>query len=195
MIQARAADARGVLDALALGWLISVGMLICWSVLPMAWGWHPSVVLTGSMSPALSPGDVVLVDPSSRVIRPGTVVAVKDASVSSGQVVHRVSAIEPTGQVVTKGDANLTQDSTPRERSDVVGMGRLVVPGVGRAALLRTGGGAPTDWIWVAATLVAAAWLVRPMRPVEVTSSRRPSPRVVRSAQAREGSRIPSPNR
>ena len=175
MIRARGADARGVLDALALGWLISVGMLVCWSVLPLAWGWRPSVVLTGSMSPWLRPGDVVLVDPSSRLIRPGTVVAVKDASVPSGQVVHRVSGVEPNGQLVTKGDANPTEDTTRRERSDVVGLGRLVVPGVGRAVLLRSGDGARADWVWLVATLVAAMWSASASRLVDEPSRRSPS--------------------
>src|SRR5690606_15671141 len=40
--------------------LATVAGLLVWTVLPMALGWQPAVVLSGSMEPAIRTGDVVL---------------------------------------------------------------------------------------------------------------------------------------
>lgn len=153
---------NGVADTLAVGWLICLGMLLAWSMLPLALGWRPHVVLTPSMAPGISPGDVVLSAPATRIIKRGTVVVVRDNEVSSGQVMHRVMGTDAVGRLITKGDANQSQDSTHRSRSDVLGVGRLVIPGIGRAVLLRDGRAAGADWIWAGLTVVACVWVARP---------------------------------
>lgn len=51
---------------LAATWLSLTLALVAVSVAPRLLGWTPSVVVSGSMRPALEPGHVVLVDPAGR---------------------------------------------------------------------------------------------------------------------------------
>lgn len=147
---------------MATGWLVCVCMLTAWSVVPMAWGWRPSVVVSGSMEPHIRPGDVVLVDHSTRYVKRGTVVLADDAQVPSGHVLHRVVGTDPAGRLITKGDNNLTADSTHRTAADVEGMARLVVPRVGEVALLRSGRARASAWAWPGLTALCGIWLARP---------------------------------
>jgi len=134
-------------------WLLVVCSLVLWSLAPMVWGWKPAVVMTGSMMPVISPGDVVLVNPG-QVPKRGQIVLVRDPEVPTGRVAHRVVAIAPDGTLTTKGDANPTADSVRHPASDVIGVARLVVPRAGRLALLR---GRPTrdDLLWALITGMA----------------------------------------
>ncbi len=74
--------------------------------LPMPFGYGAAVVLSGSMEPELSAGDLVIVGDSGSV-EVGDVVVYQDGNVL---VVHRV--VEIDGDVmVTKGDANNVADA------------------------------------------------------------------------------------
>ena len=44
---------------------------------------------------------------------------------------HRILAVTPNGEYITKGDSNERRDSTPISPGDVVGVGRVLVPIVG----------------------------------------------------------------
>jgi signal peptidase len=149
-------------------WLLVVCSLVVWSLIPMAWGWQPAVVMTGSMMPVISPGDVVVVAPG-QVPERGQIVLVRDAEVPTGRVAHRVVAIAADGTLTTKGDANPTPDSVCHRASEVIGVARLVVPRAGRLALLRA---RPTrdDLLWAVVTAIAAVgfaatYRARPSRP------------------------------
>jgi signal peptidase len=123
----------------AVAWLFVLGCLAVWSLGPVAVGWRPAVVVTGSMEPTISPGDVVVVDPDAGRPRAGQIVLVRDPAMPSGRVAHRVVVVKGNGNLVTKGDANPTADGGERRAEDVVGSVRLVVPGAGRLAMLRHG--------------------------------------------------------
>ena len=60
---------------------VVLGLLLC-CLLPVFFGWTTTVVLTGSMAPALRPGDVVIAAPvpAARIgaLAPGAVVLVHD---------------------------------------------------------------------------------------------------------------------
>lgn len=106
--------------------------LMAWAVLPLAAGWHGRVVLSGSMQPAISPGDVVLavpVDPSR--LRPGQTIAFRDPARPDRVDVHRIVRRNSDGTFTTRGDANSGADSTPVPASSVVGLPRLRVPWIG----------------------------------------------------------------
>jgi signal peptidase len=102
---------------------------------PALIGWTPHVVTSGSMNPAVIRGDVVVTDwVDGRHLRPGQV-ALFDTG--TGPTVHRVVEVLPDGTYLTRGDANASVDSTPVAPNQVRGVVRMVVPLVGRLALLR----------------------------------------------------------
>jgi signal peptidase len=110
--------------------------LLAWTLVPLAFGWSSSVVMTGSMAPEIQPGDVVVTAP----VKPGTalgghVVRFRDPADPGRYLMHRIIHVRPDGEFVTKGDANDTADSTPVPRPNVTGEGRLRVPWVGLPAL------------------------------------------------------------
>jgi signal peptidase I len=125
--------------ALATTWLCTAAAMAGWSVLPIVAGWHPYVIVSGSMAPRIKPGDVVCVDPSalSRLAR-GQVVVVHDPAHPGRLLAHRVLDIRPDGSLVTKGDANPVPDSTHVPPGGAVGVVRLVVPSIGRLTLARS---------------------------------------------------------
>ncbi|MGW6128412.1 signal peptidase I [Cellulomonas sp. NPDC055163] len=108
--------------------LFLVGLL-AWSLAPAAIGWQPRPVLTGSMSPAVDPGDVVVTAPvEAGTLAPGLIIAFRDAARPGNVLLHRVVRVEPDGSIITRGDANPQDDSTPVHPDDVLGEARLSVP-------------------------------------------------------------------
>jgi len=129
----------GIDLALAAAWAVltaTVG-LVGYTLAFLAVGWHPAVVTSGSMAPALRPGDVVLFEPATEPVGPGAIVLFTRPG--SGQlVVHRVAAVRADSRLVTKGDANPTPDSALLAPAGVRGRVRLVVPYVGVPRLLAS---------------------------------------------------------
>lgn len=91
-----------------------------------AWmgGYRLFAVQTGSMTPALSPGDAVLTRPEPRVA-PGQVITFRGGP--DGFTTHRVVGIDPGG-IDTKGDAHRTMDWGRRQPGDIVGTVVLKIP-------------------------------------------------------------------
>ncbi|MFE4534818.1 S26 family signal peptidase [Streptomyces scopuliridis] len=110
-----------------------VGLMV-WAHLPvLALGWTAGVVQSGSMRPALVPGDVVLYQPLPRDRTPavGQIVLVQDPTRPSRLLTHRVHRVLPNNDLITKGDANSAPDSTPARPAALQGVARLRVPWVG----------------------------------------------------------------
>jgi signal peptidase len=114
-------------------YLSAAGGLLFWSHAPVVLGWQPRVVLSGSMGPVIRVGDVVLLAPvpAGDPLPAGRVVLVTDPTRSSGTYLHRVVRRTPDGSLVTRGDANASEDRPAVERSRVQGQLRLLVPRVG----------------------------------------------------------------
>lgn len=147
-----AAAVRGALGAGA----AALACLLAWSLVPLAAGYRPNLVTSDSMRPAIAAGDVVLTRRSDAAhVRPGAVALVRDAS-RDAHVLHRVRSVDE-GWVVTQGDANPTPDAAPVALADVEGVGRIVVPFVGRPALLVAGNPAAVALGALGVGLVAAA--------------------------------------
>jgi signal peptidase I len=130
----RWSGAVDVLRLVALGYLAAAASLLFWSHAPQLVGWQPRVVLTGSMLPTVRPGDVALIAPvtvGKATLPPGRVVLVRDPGRSSGYYLHRVVRYDDAGRIVTKGDANPTEDWPAVDAWRVAGQLRLVVPAVG----------------------------------------------------------------
>ncbi|MGW2057825.1 signal peptidase I [Streptomyces sp. NPDC001840] len=108
--------------------------LLVWAQLPvMTLGWTAGVVQSGSMRPAIAPGDVVLYQPPPRDRTPavGQIVLVQDPTRPGRLLTHRVHGVLPNNHLITKGDANSTPDSTPVRPTALKGVARLRVPWIG----------------------------------------------------------------
>ncbi|PNI10497.1 signal peptidase I [Arthrobacter sp. AFG7.2] len=144
---------------LYLGVLLSLSLF---AVLPVLFGWHGTVVQSGSMEPHISPGDMVLaarLDPSQPVPVGGVVEYRSPASAEPGGVekirLHRIVAANTDGTFVTAGDANTSVDSTPLDRGQITGQARLLVPSIGLPGLWLGTGKFPALAFWSVLTLLA----------------------------------------
>ena len=120
--------------------LYSLLGLMVYAAAPVALGWSPTTVMTGSMEPRIHPGDVVVAKPvAASDVHRGQVLLFDDPDQAGHLRLHRYHDNGQAGQIVTKGDANPSVDSTPIDRSAVIGVGFLRVPYVG------------TPFVWAAA--------------------------------------------
>jgi signal peptidase len=172
---ASTADKRGGIGrALRRGALWTGGLAVAALTLaiagPLAFGARPYTVLTGSMEPAISPGDVVVAERiRPAAARVGDVVMFRDPADQERTITHRVERVRRAGDrlwFVTRGDAN---DHGERWRIAADGsLGRVVyaVPAVGYAAnLAGRAGPAALLAIGVAILVGNELWLIwRPRR-------------------------------
>lgn len=100
---------------------------------PSVFGVSTAVVITGSMEPAVSVNDMVVIH-EQESYEPGDIVSYQSGSML---VTHRIAEATENGYI-TKGDANNTDDGEIA-REAVVGKVVLVIPKVGYAiAFLQT---------------------------------------------------------
>src|SRR5688500_11997523 len=160
MMTAPGRDQRERNNAAALGilglFIVGVAVWLAFAAtLPSAvLRWRSVVITSGSMSPAIEPGDIVLAKPlKGRGIEPGSVILFQSPT---GAVTHRVVSIDRDGNYRTKGDSNAGVDSTPVSPAQVLGEARAVIPHAGLPALWwRT-----SQWAHLVAMgfLLAVAW-------------------------------------
>ncbi len=154
-----------VLTSLARALLTLIASMLLWSVLPVALGWHTTVVMSGSMEPRLHPGDVVVSRPiATDRLRPGQVVLVDDPDHAGRLRLHRLAALRPDGKLTLRGDANAADDSTPVARSAVHGVASLHIPYLGLLKYWQSVGDDRDVVLGLAALLavLAAAFVFRP---------------------------------
>lgn len=127
--------AAGTISMLIISMASSLSL---WIALPWGFlGWSPTLVISGSMEPLVSPGDVVMIRPvTPEELLPNTVVLYDRPD--TGRVLHRILEQLPDGTFRTGGDANAVPDSAPVHVEDVEGAAVLAVPWVGRPALWFT---------------------------------------------------------
>lgn len=122
---------------LASAYLGLVTSFSVWAGLPFVMGWVPTVVMSGSMEPLLSSGDIVAAqrvspaDLEAGLVRPGHVLLAENPIKPGTLVTHRVVVVAPDGTFTTKGDANVGIDPLPTPASSVIGVERLRVPYLG----------------------------------------------------------------
>ena len=152
---ARALVVRSVLAVILLAALV---LAVAVAVLPAAVRGSALTVMSPSMVPTLSPGDVAVTRPL-----PVAEIAVGDVitflTADARMVTHRVIGVEPGPGFRTRGDANADPDPDPVAAGDVRGVLWYSVPWVGGVgAQLRTPAGAVIGGGLVA--LVAGALLL-----------------------------------
>jgi signal peptidase I len=155
--------------------LVALAGLVLLALAPRLVGFQGHVVVSGSMEPRLSPGDVVLTRPVlPQDLQPGQVLLFPDPEGADRLVLHRLVAFDARGDLVTRGDANQSDDTTHVPASSVIGQAQLRVPYVGLPAYWRFVG----QWgslAALAALLAVATVLVtgRPAGPRGRTSADR----------------------
>lgn len=113
---------------------VMIGINVYWfaakltgNQVPMPFGYGASVVLSGSMEPEMSVGDLILIR-EDEAYEPGEVVVYQIGNMS---VVHRIVSVNEEA-VVTRGDAN-NGDDEPIPLESIKGEVFFTVPGVGYA--------------------------------------------------------------
>ncbi|MCW2506973.1 MAG: Signal peptidase [Modestobacter sp.] len=130
--QGWAALAVSTLSRIVLG---ALALLLAVSVLPVLVGWQSSVVMSGSMAPTFSAGDVAVVRPvATSALEPGQVLLVDDPDVPGQLRLHRLVAVE-AGGLQLKGDANPAADGSLVDPGTVHGVVTLGLPVVGEPAV------------------------------------------------------------
>jgi signal peptidase len=114
----------------------AVAPFVVYAVPQVVGGQQTYIVLTGSMDPAISPGDAVVVgDVRAADVAVGDVLTFYKTASSDVPVTHRViEVVEAEGDAVsfvTKGDANEDPDATTVGPSRVVGRVVVVIPFIG----------------------------------------------------------------
>ncbi|MFZ7087991.1 signal peptidase I [Curtobacterium sp. RRHDQ10] len=116
---------------------LTVACLALWAAVPAVVGWIPTTVVTGSMSPRIQVGDVVVSMPvDGDDARTGQVVLVDHPVHADTLLLHRVHEVTDDG-LRLKGDANPRPDGRIVRTASVHGVGVLRVPLVGL----------PTVWV------------------------------------------------
>ena len=101
---------------------------------PTVFGYSSAVVLTGSMSGAIEPDDLIITRKQSDY----TVGDIVTYQTGGTPVTHRIISENEKGYR-TKGDANNTDDGTDIPKGEVVGKVVLVIPKIGAAIrIVRT---------------------------------------------------------
>lgn len=128
--------------------------LLLASLIPAAFAWKPTVVLTGSMEPRIHVGDVVVSRPFAvRELQLGQVLLVDDPDRAGTLRLHRFVQATEDGRLVLRGDANARADSSTISLRAVRGISCLRVPWVGLPAAWSRDGQA--DLVAVAAGIAA----------------------------------------
>lgn len=89
------------------------------------------VVHTGSMEPALVPGDVVIARTHVGALRASDIVTFRASDTAPDVVTHRVAGISGDGWITTKGDANRAADPIVIRAEQVVGSVVARIPSAG----------------------------------------------------------------
>lgn len=110
--------------------ILLVKRLVYKEELPSFLGYSMVTVLSGSMEPEFSPGDLLIIK-KQKSYAPGEIVTYQE---QGSFITHRIVEIAEN-TVVTKGDANDAPDGTRLVLADIYGKVCLMVPGLGQLVL------------------------------------------------------------
>lgn len=126
----------------ALGTLLLIILIVICIPLsvPRIFGVELYTVISGSMEPEIPVGSLVFIEQSeAQDAQPGDVVAFYGARDSAAIITHRVVENHVvTGELITKGDANQTNDMNPVDYDNFIGTVVFDVPGLGAVAQMLT---------------------------------------------------------
>ncbi|MCU7731085.1 signal peptidase I [Actinoplanes sp. KI2] len=99
-------------------------------------GFHATVVVSGSMTPRVRVGDIVVtknLDAGTKLL--GQVVTVDNPAKPGTLLTHRIAGVNPDGTYVTQCDANPIPDRLGVTRDAIQGRAFLLVPWVGMSIM------------------------------------------------------------
>ena len=149
-----------------LGWAATaliVALAVAYGTMRLA-DWRPLTIVTGSMRPAYSPGDLIVVSPQrAAAVRPGEVITFAHPRVRGRTLTHRVVKVQSGAPVApgwlaitTKGDANAAPERWTIRADGNVGRVRAHVPWIGELAA-PLGAGVPRGVAMAALTVLVAS--------------------------------------
>ena len=148
---------RLAVSLLARAVLFSILGLLVWAVLPIAMGWQPTTVVTGSMVPRIYAGDVIVARPiPTGTAALGQILLVDDPDHAGRLRLHRYVESAPDGGLILRGDANPGNDSSPVTPEAVHGVAVLRVPFAGLPVVWFT----EKNWGNLAAVFIGASALI-----------------------------------
>jgi signal peptidase I len=119
------------LTVLVVGLLAILGLVVVGDAL----GYRMVTIRSGSMTPTLSVGEVILESSVSPLaVHPGEIVTFRDPALGQDLVTHRIVSMRRSGdevQFVTRGDANKSSERWSVPVSGHLGRELFVLPGVG----------------------------------------------------------------
>jgi signal peptidase len=162
-LAAATAGLRRCLDFLLITLVVVVLLGVMLGKLVPLTGRQTMIVGGSSMEPAIGLGAAVVIAPvAAGDLRPGDVVSLRAGS-ESAIFTHRIVAVvdRPDGRwISTKGDANADPDPTLVPASAVIGRSEFSIPFAGYLLALLSVPAGVLFLIGLAATLLAAAWLL-----------------------------------
>lgn len=149
---------RLTLGVIGRSWLWFLAGCLVITLIPVLFGWRPYLIESGSMAPRINVGDVVIASPEQDPqVLLGRVAVFTDPDRPDRNKTHRVVQVADDGTLVTKGDANPTNDSQHVSVDAVHGMGRLLVRWVGLPVIWAQTG----QWWWLLLFVVSIGAAVR----------------------------------
>lgn len=136
---------------------------------PVAFGMKSFAVLSGSMEPVLSTGDIVVEQTvRPRDVRVGDIVTFNDPHQRGRRITHRVRSVrieQGRARFVTKGDANDSSESWATGANGRLGRVSYRIPLIGYGIARLNGPGAKLALVMIPALLLAVLELIRIWRP------------------------------
>ncbi len=133
--ESSARNYAGVKKAMTISGYALAILLLSFSALSFSGVAKARIVLTGSMKPAINPGDIIITTPiTHKVPKIGDVIAYQ-ARRFNGQAVavfsHRIISGDLKSGFVVKGDANKTPDNQKPVAKDILGVVIFTIPFLG----------------------------------------------------------------
>jgi len=143
-------------------WYFAVATLAIALIVPVVTGWNSTTVMSNSMAPTLSEGDVVaFAEHDGSLLDIGAIIQFVDPVREDSTITHRIVGFNPDGTYETKGDANQGPDSVKVPTSSITGVARMVSPYAGLPHFwLATG-----QYLWLAAWILATVAAAMVMTP------------------------------
>jgi signal peptidase len=147
-------------------------------ILLAPFGFRSATVMSGSMTPTLNVGDIVIERPIEPAeARIGDVISFTDPQDDERLLTHRVRSIKIKGDeftFTTKGDANNTEEKWRISSDGSIGRATMTVPKVGYLLGSQRGPWMRVSFVVIPAVIWAIYELVniwRPTKPKEQTAS------------------------
>lgn len=139
--QKRKSPVAAVCSALGIFLLIIIIVICIPLTIPKAFGYQIYTVITGSMEPEIPVGSLAFIQESApEDAIEGDIVAFYGALDGQSIITHRVVENNTLmGELITKGDANQTNDMNPVPYRNFIGTVRLSIPKAGYMAGFLTG--------------------------------------------------------